>query len=88
MDAISSIEVTTPCHLQHVGGLNLNHPFFQPLRRRTAKFASFSQIAGMARPAVPGVAVVVFGSSVRMFNFKPSRRIAAEVARLIVLLRV
>ena len=42
----------------------------------------------MARPAVPGVAVVVFGSGVAMFNFKPSRRIAAEVTRLIVALRV
>ena len=42
----------------------------------------------MARPAVPGVAVVVFGSGVAMFNFKPSRSIAAEVARLVVLLRV
>ena len=42
----------------------------------------------MARPAVPGVAVVALGSGVRMFNFKPSRRIAAEVARLVVLLRV
>ena len=42
----------------------------------------------MARPAVPALAVVAFGSGVRMFNFKPSRSIAAEVARLIVLLRV
>ena len=42
----------------------------------------------MARPAVPGVARVVFGSGIAMFNFKPSRRIAAEVARLIVALRV
>ena len=42
----------------------------------------------MARPAIPGFAGVVFGSGVRMFNLQPSRSIAAEVARLVVLLRV
>ena len=75
-------------HLQHVGGFSLSHPFFHPSRRRTASFAAFAQIARMARISHPGSGGVAVGFKVIMFDLNPEVCSSAEVARLIVLLRV